>query len=205
MRETHLYLVRHGETVWNTEERMQGHLDSPLTSQGIQQAQRLGETLASLPIDACYMSDSPRAIQTTQLVTRRLELIPQTDQRLREISMGTWEGRTHDDIAKTDPLEWQTFWKKPHLFQGINGGETFQTLQKRSSASINEIITNHPQQHILIISHRLTIKTIINTLLQRDLTDLNNLGDVAPNSLSHLKLTHERLDILTYSDTTHYC
>lgn len=204
MKHTQLYLVRHGETIWNAEKRMQGHLNSDLTNQGIKQAQLLGEKFASLPIDICYTSDSPRASKTADLVTQYLPLIPQTDNRLREIGMGTWEGRTREEIAITDSLEWHRFWEDPQLFQGHNGGETFQTLRNRSSASIDEIVAKHPNQKILIFSHRLTIKTIINNLLQRDLADLTSLDDVEPNSLSILELKNDQAKVIAYSDTTHY-
>lgn len=204
MTQTELYLVRHGETIWNAEKRMQGHLDSDLTSQGIRQAQLLGKKLASLPIDVCYTSDSPRAVKTAQLITQQLSLTPKADSRLREIGMGTWEGRTRLEIAETDQIEWQRFWEAPHLFQGDNGGETFQTLKTRSSASIKDLVDSHPQQKIMIISHRLTIKTIISSLLQRDLAELNSLADVEPNSLSILTLTDKEVKVISYSDTSHY-
>ncbi len=205
MTNTQLYLIRHGETLWNAEKRMQGQLNSDLTSQGIRQAQLLAGKLACLPIETCYTSDSPRAFKTAQLVTQQLTVDLQTDSRLREIAMGTWEGRTRQEIAAKEPLEWQRFWESPHHFQGNNGGETFQMLENRSRAVIDEIINAHPQQKIAIISHRLTIKTLINSLLQRELAELHELPDVEPNSLSILNLKNGDVEVMAYSDTSHYC
>lgn len=201
---THLYLVRHGETIWNAEKRMQGHMNSDLTDQGKEQARLLGEKFATTTFDACYTSDSPRALETAQLVTQYLPTTPVTDSRLREIGMGSWEGRTRQEIANVDGQEWHHFWETPHLYQAKNGGETFHHLRQRSMASIDEILLKHTDQKILIVSHRLTIKTIINQLLAQDLDALNSLADLEPNSLSSLTVTPQETTILSYSDTSHY-
>ena len=175
-----------------------------MTATGTEQARLLGEKIADWAIDTCYTSDSPRALTTAQLVTKQLAVTPRTDTRLREIGMGTWEGRTRQEIQTTDTEEWQQFWETPHLFQGRNGGETFTTLNNRSHASITDMMTQHAGETILVVSHRLTIKTIINQLLGHDIAQLTTLADVEPNSLSLIELTDGRIQVPLYSDISHY-
>jgi probable phosphoglycerate mutase len=95
---TQLILIRHGETLWNTERRMQGQLDSPLTERGLWQAQQLGIRLKNQPFTTLYSSDLPRAARTAEqiaIVTGHNILI---DERLRERHFGAFEGMTQKEI-----------------------------------------------------------------------------------------------------------
>lgn len=110
---TTLYLTRHGETKWNVEKRMQGWQDSPLTEKGRQDAKRLGKRLEAVELAAIYTSTSGRALETAELV-RGGRLIPiYQDERLREIQLGDWEGKTHDEIRQMDPTGFDHFGTRP--------------------------------------------------------------------------------------------
>jgi broad specificity phosphatase PhoE len=96
-----IYLLRHGETEWNTAGRFQGSLDSPLTSKGIAQAEAVARRLAHVTpkIDAMFSSPLGRARQTTDILRSRATYPPaQWDTRLQEVSVGSWNGLTHIDI-----------------------------------------------------------------------------------------------------------
>lgn len=201
---TTLYFVRHGETLWNAEKRMQGHLNSDLTTAGINQATLLGEAFKNETIAKCYVSDSPRATATAALVTTHLPITIEETPALREIAMGSWEGQTREVIQKNDAVQWQRFWEEPHLFAADNGGETFSALESRSTKTLKAIIKQHPGEKILIVSHRLTIKTMINHLLQEPLDNLNQLTDVLPNSLTIMEVTNQETALIRYSDVSHY-
>ncbi|RST96054.1 hypothetical protein CBF35_06550 [Vagococcus salmoninarum] len=108
---TTLYFVRHGETLWNAEKRMQGHLNSNLTAAGINQATLLGKAFKDETIAKCFTSDSPRALATAELVTAYLPVTPEVSPALREIGMGSWEGRTRQDIKKMTPSSGNVFGK----------------------------------------------------------------------------------------------
>lgn len=117
-----IYLLRHGETEWNTAGRFQGHLDSPLTSRGIAQAESAARQLAdvAVTVDAMFSSPLGRARQTTDILRSRAAY-PSVhwDSRLQEVSVGSWDGLTHIDIDAgwphlldgTTPFDW--FFRSP--------------------------------------------------------------------------------------------
>ena len=113
--ETHVYLVRHGETAWNRERRFQGHQDVPLSPAGLFQAERLAQRLKSETFDAVYSSDLKRAVQTAEIVARELALPVVTLKGLRERSMGEWEGLTQEEVAARFP-DWPG-----RIVEGKNG------------------------------------------------------------------------------------
>jgi probable phosphoglycerate mutase len=106
MDKTNLYLTRHGQTTWNVEHRVQGHLNSPLTDLGLEQASRLGYALSDVHFDAIYSSPSPRALRTAEIIrgTRPSRIIPHDS--LREMHMGDWEGLRFDEIESTYPVQY---------------------------------------------------------------------------------------------------
>ena len=109
-----IYLLRHGETVWNRSRRVQGHLDSPLTLRGIDQARRHGLRLRDGLLGNCQwqMVSSPlgRCRQTAAIVAEIIGADPasvRTDDRLKETSWGEWDGMTAEEIEANDPVRWQ--------------------------------------------------------------------------------------------------
>ena len=126
-----IYLARHGETHFNAEGRMQGHLDSPLTARGRAQAQAMGERLAELIGDPAgwRLISSPlgRAQATAKAIGARLGLRPEIDHRLIEVSFGDWDGRLRAEIGAEFP---ETFAKKDWQFSAPNG-ETFESVETR--------------------------------------------------------------------------
>lgn len=117
-----IYLLRHGETEWNTAGRFQGRLDSPLTSRGIAQVKAVAQKLAHVAptIDAMFSSPLGRARQTADILCSLATYPPvQWDSRLQEVSVGSWDGLTHIDIDScwpgvldgTSPFDW--FFRSP--------------------------------------------------------------------------------------------
>src|SRR5581483_4286464 len=99
--ETSLILIRHAETVWNREGRMQGSLDSPLSETGTQQAEALGRRFRDLKFDALYASDALRCVRTARIAMDGAPL--RTKAEFRERALGAWEGRVWKEIAEADP------------------------------------------------------------------------------------------------------
>jgi broad specificity phosphatase PhoE len=103
-----ILLVRHGETEWNLQRRFQGRFDSPLTERGVAQADAIGRLVKSLP-DAAFVrlvaSPLGRALRTAEIIARHLDAgqEPVVDERLREISVGSWDGLTYRDIERQSP------------------------------------------------------------------------------------------------------
>ena len=133
---TTLLLVRHGETDWNAEGRLQGHTDRPLNDYGRRQAAALAETLAGDGIDAVYSSDLSRARETAEIVAGRLGLPVVLEPGLREKNWGSWEGLTP---MERDAVEY--------------AGESTEAHRERTLRSLREIAERHPGERVLVVTH----------------------------------------------------
>jgi 2,3-bisphosphoglycerate-dependent phosphoglycerate mutase len=149
---TKLLLIRHGETAWNAEHRIQGQLDIPLSPLGVLQSARLAECLANEPIDAVYSSGQSRAWLTAAPLAARLGLNVIAEPRLRERSFGIFEGLTLDEIAERYPPEFKK-WRERDPAWRPEGGESGQQLIDRVLSAVSEIGTKHPSQTVVLVSH----------------------------------------------------
>jgi probable phosphoglycerate mutase len=149
---TQVIIVRHGETEWNIANIRQGHLDSPLTEEGIAQAKALARRLMRERFSALYSSDLGRAVQTAQIIADATghEII--TDARLRERHLGIFQGLSSDEIKEKHPEEY-----KLHRSRGpdyvIPAGESVRQQVARNLAYLNEIAAKHLGETIVVITH----------------------------------------------------
>ena len=151
-----IYLLRHGETLWNRERRLQGQRDSPLTARGVAQAQENGRRLKALiedPKDWRILS-SPlgRAWQTAVLVAESLELDPNAitfDPRLMEIAYGLWEGLTYAEMEARFPSLWRAR-QADKWAMVVPGGESYAALAQRASAWLEGICE---EDRLIVICH----------------------------------------------------
>jgi probable phosphoglycerate mutase len=152
MERTHVIIVRHGETQWNIANLRQGHLDSPLTEEGIAQAKALARRLMRESFSALYSSDLGRAMQTAQIIAEATGHEIVTDARLRERHLGIFQGLSSDEIKKRHPEEY-----KLHRTLGpdyvIPAGESVRQQVARNLAYLNEIAARHPGETIVVITH----------------------------------------------------
>ena len=149
---TKLLLIRHAETAWNAEHRIQGKLDIPLSPLGILQSARLADCLAKEPIEAVYSSGQSRAWLTAAPVAARLELQVIVEPRLRERSFGVFEGLTLDEIAARYPAEFIK-WRERDPQWRPEGGESGQQLIDRVMSAVSEIGSRHKNQTVALVSH----------------------------------------------------
>ena len=133
---TTLLLVRHGETDWNAEGKLQGHTDRPLNAYGRRQAQTLAERFASESIDALYASDLSRARETAEILGAKLGLGVEVDPDLREKNWGNWEGLTSEE--------------RLHV---VYEGETSEEHRERTLRAVNRIVERHPGERIVVVTH----------------------------------------------------
>ena len=138
MSATSLLLIRHGETAWNAEHRIQGHLDVPLSPTGLSQAARLALRLGDEPIDAIYSSDLARAVSTAAPLAQRRGLTVHMDVRLRERSFGGLQGRTLQEIETQLPAEFDR-WRGRDVDWTPPGGESARTFISRTLAALADI------------------------------------------------------------------
>jgi probable phosphoglycerate mutase len=149
---THLLVIRHGETAWNAEHRIQGHLDIPLSVTGVRQAARLADRLASEQVDAVYSSELARAWLTAVPLAERLGLDVIPEPRLRERAFGIFEGMTLEEIAARHPDQFR-MWRARDPAWAMPGGETGQELIDRVLDGLYDIARRHPGQTVALVTH----------------------------------------------------
>jgi len=147
-----IYLVRHGETEWNVERRMQGRRESSLTALGRRQAAAMAELLAGLiePRAGWRLISSPlgRAHETAQTIAARLGLPVEVDERLTEIAFGEWEGRLRDEVTPQHP---ELFATREWLVSAP-GGERFDDVRARVASFLADL-PEEPERRVIAVSH----------------------------------------------------
>ena len=156
-----LVLVRHGETDWNVEGRFQGTADRPLNENGLAQAERAGKLLKSAEFDHLHVSPLTRTQQTAEAINKHHGLEMQTDDRLRELGFGDWEGFTWKEIEQQFPEHAAAF--AQHIGNTPPSAESLPELEMRVQAFIDSL--RHSDGTHLIVSHGGTLKTMICLLL----------------------------------------
>jgi len=160
-----IYLIRHGETEWNTSGRWQGVLPVPLNDTGREQAMKLGLYLASMGItlDTFYSSNLPRAYETAAIIASAFGKIPKADRRWRELNTGSFQGLTQHEIEVRFPDVLAQFLADP-LEYIIPGGESRRQLQDRAYAAWTDLTNISGGQQLGIVSHGGTIKMLLSRL-----------------------------------------
>ncbi len=156
---TDLLLVRHGETDWNAEGRLQGHTDRPLSNYGREQARRLADEIGGEQFDAVYASDLTRARETAEIVAERLRLPVGLDPDLREKDWGNWEGLTSTERFGVELV-----------------GESTEQHQERMLGALGRIAAKHPYGRILVVTHGGSMRRVQAVALGFALPVVENCG-----------------------------
>ncbi len=187
------YIVRHGQTEWNIERRFQGWLDSPLTEHGVESALELKAHLEDYKFHHCYTSPSQRAARTMGLVLSDHHQSFKTDERLREINLGPWQGMKHEEIEMEFPEQLEIFYNHPEIFW-LTDAETYHDVYDRVKSFLNEQIESykeHDRDHnILIMTHGVTLMVFQLIFDGKPVSELKNYS-VAKNTQVHHYLYSE--------------
>ncbi|HYB01777.1 MAG TPA: histidine phosphatase family protein [Ktedonobacteraceae bacterium] len=168
---TRLYLIRHGETLANREYRYIGTRDDPLSTLGEVQAHQLAGALSELPIMAVYSSPLQRTYQTALPIAARHNLEVQRIDDLRECDFGRWEGLSRAEVLARSPEDRQRYLEWEHNTSvAPPGGESFEALQQRVVAVVENLAHSHPDQSIVLVSHVGPIKVLLGAALGAPLT-----------------------------------
>jgi probable phosphoglycerate mutase len=156
---TEILLIRHGETLWNQQGRMQGQHDSPLTPLGLQQARQLGRRLKNVEFTALYSSDLGRAHQTARCIADATGHEIVTDEGLRERRFGIFEGLTNTEIKMQHPDLHELFEKRLPGF-AMPGGESSAQFSARCVGTLERIAARHDGETIVAVTHGLVLDSM---------------------------------------------
>ena len=198
---TRLIAVRHGETAWNVDTRIQGQLDIGLNATGARQAQQLGAALADETVAAVYASDLSRAWDTARAVAASLGLEVVAEPRLRERAFGHFEGRTFADIEANSPDEarrWRT--RDPEF--APEGGESLIVFRQRVTAVAAELAARHPGDQVVLVAHGGVMDVLYRAATGQELHAPRSwaLGNAAIN---RLLWTPQGFSLVGWGDTAH--
>lgn len=153
MEATRIIAVRHGETAWNVDTRIQGQLDLPLNERGRWQAAQVGKALATEAIDAIYTSDLLRAHDTALAVGHAVGVALIATEGLRERNFGAFQGKTFVEIEAAWPEQALAWRKRAPEWAPPEGGESLLTMRERATSVVAELAARHLGQQILVVTH----------------------------------------------------
>ncbi|MEK8131646.1 histidine phosphatase family protein [Paenibacillus filicis] len=144
------------------------------------------------------------AVHTAGIVTNGRSLTPQIVDGIREINMGLWEGKEISFIQHKYATGFAQFFEAPHLYTPAGDGETYPELLDRSVSAMEDILSKHQGESLLIVTHRITLKALLNYYAGRSLSELGNHPDVPPASLSRIVRENGKTTVELYGDISHY-
>jgi len=157
---TNIFLVRHGQTTWNLEKRWQGSKNSDLTQLGINQINHSKISLEKYSINHAFVSPAKRALDSMNILLSHRKIEPVVLDDLREITLGAWEGKTQDEVAKLNPTQYFNYWNKPDLFF-LPNAESYEELQTRVINVLDHLFKTYEGSNILVVSHGVSIKVAL--------------------------------------------
>lgn len=162
-----LYIIRHGETSWNVQRRLQGRSDTRLDENGIRLARLTGEALAKVPFFCAFTSPLHRAVQTAELILGQRKVPIIKDDRLIEVSFGEYEGLCCDEKNFEIPdKNFSNFFQHPQLYQTPPGGESLDQVEARTKAFLDDICSRPElaDKTVLVSTHGCAMRGLLNSL-----------------------------------------
>ena len=198
---TRIIAIRHGETAWNVDTRIQGQLDIALNAAGRWQASRMSEALKDEPITAIYASGLTRAWETAAYLGRALELEVTREDALRERGFGEFEGKTFAEIAEQLPdqsLLWRT--RDPHF--APTGGESLSALRDRVVNAVHHLAARHPGELIALVAHGGVMDVLYRAATRLEI-QAPRTWTLSNAAINRLLWTPEGLSLVGWADTQH--
>jgi probable phosphoglycerate mutase len=198
---TRIIAIRHGETAWNVDTRLQGHLDIELNTKGLWQAGQVAQALADEPIDAVYASDLRRAWQTALAIAHATGAPLVAKPGLRERGFGTFEGKTYAEIATQWP-EQSELWRKRVPDWAPPGGESLVAIRERVASTVDALAAQHIGGQIVLVAHGGVMDMLYRLATGQELQAPRSwhLGNAAIN---RLLWTPDGLTLVGWGDTSH--
>lgn len=192
-----IILVRHGKTDWNQELRLQGgSSDTPLNTEGRQQAENMAVRLSRRSIQAIYSSPLKRALETAENIAHYHDLEVMVEKPLREIEAGKLEGMTSAELG----IRFSEILTQDGVLKRMPGGESLTDLQQRSWGFIQQINHKHPDGELVIVSHYFAVLTIICSALTLPLYHITRFR-LSTGSISIINLDEKEARLELFNDT----
>ena len=201
MQATRIVAIRHGETAWNVDTRIQGHLDIPLNDTGLWQANQVARALADEPIAAIYTSDLQRAHATAQAVARTTGAPLTTHTGLRERSFGHFQGRTFAEIESELPDDAYR-WRKRDPHYAPEGGESLVTLRERIERTVAQLAQQHLGEQVVMVAHGGVLDALYRLATRQDI-QAPRTWQLSNAAINRLLWTPDGLSLVGWADTQH--
>ena len=198
---TRVIAIRHGETAWNAEMRMQGQLDIALNERGLWQARRMAAALADEEVDVVYASDLVRAARTAEPLAAARGLTVLTDRGLRERCFGVFQGLTFDEVAERWPEDSRR-WRQREPGFAPEGAESLREFSARCVATAARLAAAHPGQSVVLVTHGGVLDCLYRAATRIELQAPRSwlLGNA---SINRLLYTPQGFSLVGWSDTAH--
>jgi len=198
---TEIFLIRHGETIWNTKKLIQGQLDSPLTDNGIYQSNLLAQRMEKINPDIIYTSDLKRAVDTANIINQHINKDIIEISGVRERHWGVFQGADWPKIKKFFPTQYK-YYRNDSKNYKIPNGESYNQVTKRTMDSLVDIIENHKNQKVVIVTHGGVISPLIRDLLSIPY-ETHRKFTISNTSITKLVYSDFGFSILSLGDIAH--
>ena len=185
-----LYLVRHGQTFWNVEKRIQGQAESDLTPEGVRQSELLGKRLSQVEFDCIYVSPLRRTLQTLKAMSVNGDVPVVEDRELVE------------DLKRDYPEEIECFWTKPHAFNRATC-ETYKQVYDRGVEFVRSVVEKYKSGNILVVTHGAFLKILFTYFRYLQLHDIPQVVHPFSTALSVVELKDGAWNMHFWNDFTH--
>jgi probable phosphoglycerate mutase len=202
MEATRIIAVRHGETAWNVDARIQGQRDIGLNDTGRWQARRVSEALAGESISAVYSSDLGRAHQTAESIAQVAGMPVIAHKGLRERGFGLFEGRTFDEIHSTWPDHAHNWRKRIPDWSPPEGGESLLALRERVTSTVQALASRHCGEQIVMVAHGGVLDTLYRVATGQEVNSPRT-WQLPNGAINRLLWTPEGFTLVGWSDTQH--
>lgn len=201
MHATRIIAIRHGETAWNVDTRIQGQLDIELNARGWWQAGRLARALADEAVAAVYASDLMRARQTADAISSATASVLHLNPGLRERGFGRFEGKTFGEIERQWPDQARR-WRQRDPDWAPPGGESLAQMRERVLQTTRALAQQHPGQQIVLVAHGGVMDLLYRLATGQDL-QAPRTWQLGNASINRLLWTAEGFTLVGWSDTRH--
>jgi len=171
---TNIYLVRHGVTQANKENRFAGRTNEQLHPEGIEQIRQVGTRLLEKNIGGIFCGPLPRTVQSAETLKDILHVPLSVVDGLNEIKIPHWDGLTKDEIRQQHGGEYPTWRAEPQTFE-LPGCETIKEVQERAVSAIKSIVAGHPGENLLLVSYLIVLRSLVLYYREMDIRDFRSI------------------------------